>query len=148
MQSAIGRVALKKVHDWVRTRRAHAEMLTDAFQDIPGLRVTVPPKFVEHAYYKYYVFIDPSALRRGWSRDLVMQAIAAEGVPCFSGSCSEIYLEKAFSLSLRPARRLPVAKELGETSLMFLVHPTLTPEHIERTIQVVQRVMKEASAAV
>ena len=68
------------------------------------------------------------------------------GVPCFSGSCSEVYLEKAFdNTSYRPKERLPVAKELGETSLMFLVHPTLTEEEIKLTCSVLSEVMHLAA---
>jgi len=75
-----------------------------------------------------------------------MQAIVEEGVPCYSGSCSEVYLEKAFrDAGLTPDDRLPVARELGETSLMFLVHPTLGHEEIQRTCDVVDKVMKQAA---
>jgi len=95
------------------------------------------PDWAEHAAYKCYVFVEPSALPDGWDRDRVMAEINAKGVPCYSGSCSEIYLEKAFEgTGWRPEERLPVAKELGETSLMFLVHPTLRVEDIERTCEV------------
>jgi dTDP-4-amino-4,6-dideoxygalactose transaminase len=67
------------------------------------------------------------------------------GVPCYSGVCPEIYLEKAFDhTGWRPAERLPVSRELGETALMFLVHPTLEEEHIKKTCQVLQEIMKEA----
>lgn len=53
------------------------------------------------------------------------------GVWCYQGSCSEVYLEKAFDrVPGRPSKRLPMAKELDETNLMFLVHPTLTSEEI------------------
>jgi dTDP-4-amino-4,6-dideoxygalactose transaminase len=91
------------------------------------------------------VFIRPHALRHGWERDRIMAEITARGVQCFSGSCSEIYLEKAFPVELRPSKRFSVARELGETSLMFLVHPALTPEHIAMTCNVVKQVMREAT---
>ncbi len=85
-------------------------------------------------------------LKSGWDRDRVMNRIVAEGVPCFSGSCSEIYLEQAFKKSgLEPAGRLPVAKELGETSLMFLVHPTLSEAAMHATADAVEKVLSEAS---
>ena len=75
-----------------------------------------------------------------------MDAVTAEGVPCFSGSCSEIYLEKAFDQgALRPKERLPVAKKLGETSLMFLVHPTLTDSDMVDTCKAVEKVMAMAA---
>ena len=75
-----------------------------------------------------------------------MSEITGAGVPCFSGSCSEIYLERAFVEELRPSQCLPVARELGETSLMFLVHPTLLDVHMEMTCDAVQRVMELATA--
>jgi len=96
MQAAIGRVQLRKLPQWLTLRRRNAGVLTDGFSRIPGLRLTIPPQEIEHAYYKYYVFVEPEALKTDWSRDRIMTALMAEGIPCGSGSCSEIYLEKAF----------------------------------------------------
>ncbi len=145
VQSAVGRVQLRKLPQWLSVRRKYAQILTDQFVTLPGLRVTVPPKHIEHAYYKYYAFVRREALRPEWTRDRIIEAINAEGIPCLSGSCSEIYLEKAFPSEWRPQERLAVARELGETSLMFLVHPTLMPEQITRTCEVVRQVMHEAT---
>jgi len=145
VQSAIGRIQLGKLDQWLSTRRRHAAQLTACFARLPGLRVTIPPEYIGHAYYKYYVFVRPEVLRQDWARDRILQEIATRGIPCFSGSCSEVYLEKAFPAGMRPARRLPVARELGETSLMFLVHPTLKDEHIALTCEVVEEVMHRAS---
>ncbi|MEK7733219.1 MAG: DegT/DnrJ/EryC1/StrS family aminotransferase, partial [Planctomycetota bacterium] len=100
---------------------------------------------IEHAYYKYYVFVEPEALKADWSRDRIMTALMAEGIPCGSGSCSEIYLEKAFDQgALRPKERLPVAKQLGETSLMFMVHPTLSVDDMEDVVRAMDKVMRVA----
>jgi dTDP-4-amino-4,6-dideoxygalactose transaminase len=145
VQSAVGRVQLRKLPQWLSVRRNYAQILTNQFATLPGLRVTVPPKHLEHAYYKYYAFVRPEALRPEWTRDRIIEAIKAEGIPCFSGSCSEIYLEKAFPPEWRPRERFSIARELGETSLMFLVHPTLMPEQIARTCEVVRQVMHEAT---
>jgi dTDP-4-amino-4,6-dideoxygalactose transaminase len=144
VQSAVGRIQLKKLPQWLSVRRKYGKILTNEFATLPGLRVTVPPKHIEHAYYKYYAFVRPEALRPEWSRDRIIEAIKAEGIPCFSGSCSEIYLERAFPPEWRPKERLAVARELGETSLMFLVHPTLTEEHILATCEAVKKVMGAA----
>ena len=144
VQSAIGRVVLRKVSHWINIRRRHAQRLSDWFAQLPGLRVTRPPAHVGHAYYKYYVFVRPEQLRPDWNRDRIVEAINATGVPCFTGSCSEIYLEKAFPADWRPKGPLRVAHELGETSLMFLVHPTLTDEAIDATCTAVERVMLTA----
>ena len=143
MQAALGRVALAKVPRWVETRRRHANTLTKALSGLPSLRIPTVPDSVHHAYYKYYAFLRPEMLRDGWDRNGIMQAIKAEGVPCFVGSCSEIYLEKAF-VARRKHPRLPVAKLLGETSLMFLVHPTLSDEHIAVTCQAIESVIAKA----
>jgi dTDP-4-amino-4,6-dideoxygalactose transaminase len=131
MQSALGRVQLRKLPEWVKARQRNATILTAEFQNTPVLRLTLPPADVEHSYYKYYAFVRPERLKTGWSRDRIVTEMNERGVPCFSGSCSEIYLEKAFSPEMRPASRLPVAQELGETSLMFLVHPTLSEEDMQ-----------------
>jgi len=146
VQSAIGRVALNKVTEWVRIRRANAAILTEAFSKLSSLRIVVPPDNIYHAYYKYYVFIRPERLRPGWNRDRIMAAIWDHGVPCFSGSCSEIYLENAFPTEWKPDRRLTVANELGKTSLMFLVHPTLSESEMYDIAAVVTDVVQNATA--
>ena len=145
VQSAIGRVILRKLPEWVARRRKFARTLNERFAKIPALRLTIPPADIEHAYYKYYVFVRPEMLRPEWSRDRIVDAVSAAGVPCFTGSCSEIYLEKAFPADWRPAERLPAAKRLGETSVMFLVHPTLSEEAIDATASAVEQVMENAS---
>jgi dTDP-4-amino-4,6-dideoxygalactose transaminase len=99
-----------------------------------------------HAYYKFYAYLRPENLISGWSRDRIIHEINVAGVPCYQGSCSEVYLEKAFDCTeWRPEHRLPVAKELGETSLMWLVHPTLTDAEMQKATQVIEDVMKKAS---
>jgi hypothetical protein len=146
MQAAIGRVQLRKLPAWVAKRRRNAAVLTGRFCRLPALRVTVPPEDVGHAYYKYYTFVRPELLKDGWDRDRVMLAVQAEGIPCFVGSCSEIYREEAFRRAgLGPAEPLPVARELGETSLMFLVHPTLSETDMEDTARAVEKVLRAAT---
>jgi len=146
MQAAIGRIQLKKLENWSERRRENAAVLTQRFKDISSLRVTMPPDGVRHAYYKYYAFVRPEALRAGWSRDRIVCEINESGIPCYTGSCSEIYLEKAFhGTGWRPKVRLPIAKELGDTSLMFLVHPTLGDEEMHKVGDIVESVMALAS---
>ncbi|MFC0710768.1 DegT/DnrJ/EryC1/StrS family aminotransferase [Azorhizophilus paspali] len=146
MQAALGRIQLRRLPDWHARRLANAERIWRRARQLPGLRVPRPPADIEHAAYKCYLFIEPSRLKSGWSRERILEAIAARGVPCFSGSCAELYLERAFEgTPWRPAERLPVARELGETSLMFLVHPTLGVREIERTCAALSAVMDEAA---
>jgi dTDP-4-amino-4,6-dideoxygalactose transaminase len=145
MQSAIGRVLLRRLPESVHTRQRLAGRLAERFAGIPALRVTRPPDYLTHSFYKYYVFLERERLREGWDRQRIMDAVNAEGVPCFVGSCSEIYMEKAFPEDLRPPERLPVAKELGETALMLLVHPTLSERDMEDTADAVEKVMSCAT---
>ena len=150
LQGVIGRIQLARMDSWTALRRANAERIWHVARNLPGLRVPEAPEWAEHAAYKCYVFVEPERLAKGWDRERIMHEINRRGVPCFSGCCSEVYLEKAFDSCLsdgrnwRPARRLPVAKELGETSLMFLVHPTLTEAEIGKTCQVLAEVMAGA----
>ena len=146
MQAAIGRLQLSKLPEWVDARRRNAAILTRRFSGIAALRLTIPPPEIFHSYYKYYAFVRPDRLKAGWDRDRIMNAITAQSVPCFSGSCSEIYQEKAFTDSDFPQpERLPTAKELGETSLMFLVHPTLTENDMNNMADTAAKVLTEAS---
>lgn len=145
IQAAIGRVQLRKLPQWLALRRRNAAVLTTGFSRLSGLRLTIPPPEIEHAYYKYYVFVEPEALKSDWSADRIIASLIAEGIPCGSGSCSEIYLEKAFDLdAFRPAERLPVARQLGETSLMFMVHPTLSAADMEDVVRAMDKVMRAA----
>lgn len=145
MQAAIGRIQLSRMQDWHAARKRNAEMLSSAFGDIGALRTPAVPDGVEHAWYKFYSFIRPEAFKSDWSRDRAMNAIVASGVPCYSGSCPEVYREKVFvDAGLAPAQRLPNAVELGETSLMFLVHPTLTEDEMAKTCDTVRTVFREA----
>lgn len=147
VQAVIGRIQLRRMADWHLRRAASAQRIWECATSLRGLRVPLAPEGSVHAAYKCYVFVEPEQLKADWSRDRILDEIAARGVPCFSGSCSEVYLEKAFDgTGWRPEVRLPVAKELGETSLMFLVHPTLTNAEIEKTCAVLKAVMEEAVA--
>ena len=145
MQAAIGRIQLTRMLDWTSKRQANAKAIDEVAKLSPLVRTVNVPDDVEHAEYKHYIFIKPEYLKDGWSRDRIVDEINAKGVPCFQGSCSEVYLEKAFdNTGWRPDVRLPNAVELGETSLMFLVHPTLTQQEVGKTCEVLSHVLKDA----
>jgi len=145
MQAAIGRIQLKRMPDWHKKRLNNASSIWNTAKSCKGLKVPTIPDYIEHAAYKCYVFVELDRLKVDWNRDRIIQEINALGVPCYSGSCSEVYLERAFDgTGFRPKERLPNAKELGETSLMFLVHPTLTKDEIQQTCDAITSVMKSA----
>lgn len=158
MQAVIGRIQLRRMNDWAAARKHNTQAIWAACAEFAALRVpqvkcasclggcAAAGEACEHAHYKCYAYVQPERLAPGWTRDRIVEAIMAEGVPCYQGSCSEVYLEKAFDgTGWRPEGRLPVARALGETSVMFLVHPTLTQVEIDKTCEVIRKVMVQAS---
>ncbi len=157
VQAAIGRIQLRRMTDWTAQRDANANRLRAALQAFAGpdgiIRVPMLPAGEKkseasvHANYKFYAYVRPERLASGWDRDRIVAQINTLDVPCYQGSCSEIYREKAFVLSgHRPAERLPVARELGDTSLMFLVHPTLRDADMDRACGAIAHVLAQAGA--
>lgn len=169
IQAAIGRIQLQRMPEWTAIRQSNTAALSAALLPLAG--PTGPVRLPHlgcsgcstgcgaggahpcaagcvHGQYKFYAYARPENLRPGWSRDRIQETISAEGVPCYQGSCSEVYLERAFdNTGFRPDVRLPAARELGETSLMFLVHPTLTIEEVQKTCEVATRVLSSAKAS-
>jgi dTDP-4-amino-4,6-dideoxygalactose transaminase len=144
IQGAIGRLQLMKLDGWVEKRRSNAARLATGLKDVAALRIPSPAKREHPSYYKFYAFVRPERLRSGWDRDRILNALEAEGVPGWSGSCPEIYREKAFTGQNYPV--LPVAKKLGETSMMLPVHPTLEESDIDDMITAVRKVFDNASS--
>ena len=145
-QSAIGRVQLMKLPNWLMIRRRNAHILHENLCNHKSLRVPFPPKEIDSAWYKFYAFLDPKALLPEWDRDRIVSEIKSLGYPAFSGSCSEIYLENCFKkANLMPTKRLKVARYLGETSLMFLIHPTISEDQIYLYSEAILKVLNIAT---
>lgn len=147
LQAVLGRIQLQRMSQWSARRNANAARLAATCRRLRVVRVPVVPEGIVHAYYKFYAFVRPERLASGWTRDRIVEEIVACGVPCYQGSCSEVYLEKAFDgTDFRPSQRLLVARELGETSLMMLVHPTLTAAEMDKSCAVLEDVLTRAQA--
>lgn len=146
VQAAIGRIQLKRMVDWQKTRLAYANRIWNCASKWAALRVPAVPGFIDHAAYKCYVFVNEQRLVSGWSRNRIIESLRELDIPCYLGSSPEVYLEKAFdNTGWRPNVRLPNAKKLGETSMMFLVHPTLSVDEINKTCDALDEVMHLAS---
>ena len=156
MQAVIGRIQLTRMAQWTKARTQYANMLTETllpFASMNGMLRLPNSNFHNnlgaesvHAYYKYYVYLRPQNLRYGVTRDTILQALNAQNIPCFSGTCPEIYLEKAFdNHPSKPKERLPTAKQLGEESLMFLVHPSLTTEEMQQMCNIIKQLFTSLS---
>jgi len=148
VQAAIGRIQLTKMPSWTARRTAIAQLIRDSLAPFAGaVRAPVPGYGLTHAYYRQYAYVRPEGLRSGWDRDRIVAEMNALGVPLLHGTCSEVYLEKAFDgTPWRPTEPLPVARELGQTSLMFLTHPTLTDDEVGQTTEAIANIMRGAAA--
>lgn len=148
VQAVLGRIQLRRLGEWHRRRSANAAALREALAGFPvAVRVPVPPAGLDHAYYRLYAYLRPDGLRAGWNRDRIIAELTARGAPAFYGSCSEVYLEQAFEgMPFRPQSRLPVARELGDTAVAFLTHPTLSERDVGLARKAIEEVFAEASA--
>jgi len=146
MQAAIGRAQLARLDQTVAQRTRNAELWRTHFDALPALRTPRPDPADRHAYYRLYTYVHPDALAAGWSRDRIREEIRDAGIPVTAGSCGEMYQEKAFKVhELVPRDRLPVAQELGNTSLAFLVHPTLSQDSIHEAGEIVSDIVRRAT---
>lgn len=142
MQSAVGLIQLSRMQKWTATRNKYAEKILGVLKQYPFIHVPEVPSHIGHAFYKCYAFVNLKQIGNKITRDEIIDLINEQGVPCYSGSCSEVYLEKAFdNKAFKPKERLKNAVELGETSLMFLVHPTLKEDEIEKTCNVIEQIL-------
>ena len=147
MQAVLGRIQLQYMPQWTQKRQEHANALSTLLSQFKCIRLVDVPDYIDHAQYKYYVFVKAEFLNSDWNRDRIAAEISATGYPCMQGSCSEVYLEKAFdNTPWRPEQRLPNAVELGETSLMFLTHPTITTDEMAEYLSTIESVLTKACA--
>jgi dTDP-4-amino-4,6-dideoxygalactose transaminase len=141
MQASIGLDALEYLEEWVNTRRKNASIFNDTFKDISLVRLTIPNDKCYHAYYKYYCFIRQEFLIKGITRNDIISKLNRMTIPCYQGTCGEVYKEKAYDMDMN----LPITKELSETSLMFLVDPSYSDKTIEEIARLVKNVFIEIS---
>lgn len=146
VQAVIGRIQLRRMEGWTAIRQRWAAMIDATAEEFSAVRIVSAPAEIIHARYKHYLFVQPENLKNGWTRDRIIDELMLLGIPCYQGSCPEVYLEKAFEgTGWRPEARLPIAKELGETSLMFLIHPALTLIEMNFVCEGIKKILKAAS---
>src|SRR5690606_67753 len=147
VQAVIGRIQLRRLPEWSARRRQNAARIWETAAALPGLRVPRVPDHIVHAAYKCHVLADFEQLKPDWRRDRILRALLARGLPCFTGSCPEPFREHAFDgTGYPPGCRLPGAQALGQSALMFLVHPTLRDGEIERCCKALREVLQEAAS--
>jgi len=142
MQAAIGRVQLHRLPQWIEARRRNAEILRAVLNASPLLRTPWPSAREGHVFYRVSTFVRRESFAAGWTRDRLMGAINDAGVPCTVGVCPEIHRERAFiEAGFVPSAPLPATAELGETALVFVVHPTIDAPTMQRCAAIVAEVL-------
>jgi len=83
IQSAIGRVQLRKLPVGWKNAAAcrHVELM---LRQTAGLRVPLPPRHIEHAYYKYYALFVPTHFAQ-LNRDCILAEITARDFHALQG---------------------------------------------------------------
>ena len=146
LQASIGRIQLKKLDETQKIRERNALIISSILNTLDLVRIPMPPKSVKHAWYKFYAYIKEDKLSKDWSRDRIINTLTEAGFPVFVGSCGEIYMEKCFKkLNMQPSKRLNNARNLGETSLSFLVDPLISIEEMHEYAENIKNVLKSAS---
>ena len=146
IQCAVGRIQLSKLKKCTEIRERNAMILKSFLDGFPSLRIPITDNNTQHAWYRFYAYVESNALLTDWSRDRILAELNRNGIPAFSGSCSEIYLENAFKKSVYNQKdRLDNAKELGETSLAFFVHQTISKKEMDYYAENIQNVIKKAT---
>tara|TARA_B100001027_G_scaffold216151_1_gene191705 strand:+ start:295 stop:1467 length:1173 start_codon:yes stop_codon:yes gene_type:complete len=147
IQAAIGLIQLDRLDHWIFLRNRNALILYNYLKDISSIRVPIPANDIKCAWYKFYVFLKPNSLKQNWDRNKIIKRLEEKKFPVFYGSCSEIYLEKGMKnyKIFGDKKRLQNAEECTKTSLMFLVHPTITIEQIHSYGKAIKKILLKAT---
>ena len=90
IECAIGIEQLKKLHRLVEARQKKAERLSNGLKDLLGLRLPIVKGDCTHAYYVYPLILDTKKL--GVSRNLIIKALEAEGIPGLNAGYANIHM--------------------------------------------------------
>jgi dTDP-4-amino-4,6-dideoxygalactose transaminase len=124
MQSAIGRIQLARLPQWLERRRANAASLIGRLRNVPGIRLPEVPEGIEHAFYKFNFLVAadrecPAPFHAAFLRDLI-----DSGVPASAGTCPNMSKEHAFA-----ARGFSNPVELAGADFVGARNVTLPVDH-------------------
>ena len=154
MQAVIGREQLKSLGKQIKKRNLIASLYLNELKDYylkydilkkPNFKCQTCPlkqnlkkcnKCI-HAFYRLNLFIDKNKIKQ----NQLIQQLHKNKINCGVGSCPEIYREKIFKkLKLYPKKRLPNAKLLGETSIMFPINPNKSLKEVKSEINLIKKI--------
>lgn len=145
-QAAIGLKQLEKLPRWIVQRNANAKAVIDTLKQFDFIDLPILQKVDgnQHAYYRLYAKVKADVDIEGLSgetlRNFLIDRLVASGVPCFFGSCAEIYREKLFT-NMAPKKRLPNAATFSDNAFCFLVHHTITSEQMDLMTNNIKQVL-------
>jgi len=144
-QAAIGLKQLGKLSRWVEKRNQHANAIIEVLKSFNFISVPVLNSNAgnHNAYYRLYATVNPNYkavfIENESLRDTIVNQLVKEGVPCFSGACSEIYREKLFvDLGYIPRMPCTNAKFFSEHAFCFLVHHTITSSQMDHITLIIR----------
>ena len=131
MQAVIGTLQINKLDQMIKRRNFLSNKIWKTVSNFSCFRYYKIPQNIRFAGYRCYVFVNSNFLKKNWSRKKIIIELNKKGINCKSGSCPEIYKEKAFKKMGYQNISLSNAKKLGEESIAFEVHPNLTDNEIK-----------------
>lgn len=147
MQTVIGRIQPGRMPERTARHQENVAKLAKGLGKFTSIHLTEVADYIEHTQYKLYVSVKPECLKDSWARDHIVNKLNARKIPCYQGSCSEVYLEKAFNNTpWRLKGRLKNAVQLGDINLVLLVHPTLAGKEIMFCKENIETVLTEVTA--
>jgi dTDP-4-amino-4,6-dideoxygalactose transaminase len=157
MQAAIGRLQLKTLDNQLKIRNRIANIYLSELKDYykkynllqkPDFKCqTCPFKKNEkkcnkclHAFYRLNLFINKNKIKQ----IKLIEQLNKNKINCSVGSCPEIYREKIFKkLKFYPKQRLPNAKLLGESSIMFPIDPARSMVKVKTQINSIKKIFNK-----
>jgi dTDP-4-amino-4,6-dideoxygalactose transaminase len=157
MQAAIGREQLKTLDNQLKIRNAIANLylkeLKNYYQKYHLLQKpdfkcqACPSKQNEkkcnkcmHAFYRLNLFINKNKI----NQIKLIKQLNKSKINCSVGSCPEIYREKIFKkLKLYPKQRLPNAKLLDKSSIMFPIDPGRSMTKVKTEINSIKGILNK-----
>ena len=122
MQSAIGLLQISKLDVNIIKRNNICNFIINSFKDFNFIKFQkVPDKYL-HSYYKLYFYIDFKLFKKNIKGNDLLYEFQNKKLKINSGSCPEIYLEKAFINYKNRKNRFNNAKLLGLNSFAISIH--------------------------
>ena len=103
-----------------------------------------PTKKIKSAWYRFYFFLKTDIKNYQKLRFKIIKDLRKNNLKCFTGSCPEIYLEKAFKKlnNIKPIR-LKNCKILGETSIALEINHTLEYSQHKKKLLILKQVIEK-----